>query len=222
MSYRTLRIYIHEVALHASAPSALDVFSEKFNYRSWYFSQARCESLIACLAAAKESLDNWLSMASNEMLSLIFTDYLNLIYAVLILARFVSGFDCPMLDRSQIRETANLGYYLRALIYKSEEYALASGSGSIEKTCFYSLRSLWMKSKDWYDAIEVDPSPVALLSEDTQLDFMNILPSIGGTNINVKIALIQNFDDDPSTLGAGTSLPNIIATTMISLDGDLH
>ena len=159
-------------------------------------------------------------MASSEMLSLIFPDYLNLIYAVLILTRFTSGFDCPMLDRSQVRETANLGYYLRALIYKTEEYAIASESGGINKTCFYGMRSLWIKSKAWYDAIEVGCSPANMLPEETRLDFMDILPSISGTNINVKLVVNHNFDH-MNMLGEMRSLPDSTDTTMISMDESL-
>ncbi len=217
MTYCTLRIYIHEVALHASPPSALEVLSEKFNYRTWYFSQTRCESLIACLEAAKDSLDNWISMASNEMLSLIFPDYLSLIYAVLILTRFTSGLDCAMLDRSQVRESANLEYYLRALIHKTEEYSIASESDDIDNTCFYVLKSLWINSKAWYDTIEAGSSPGALLLKETQLDFMDILPSISGTNINVMLAANHNLDHI-NMLGARRSLSDSIDTTMLSLD----
>jgi hypothetical protein len=124
-----------------------------------------------------------------------------------------------MLDRLQVRETANLGYYLRALIYKTEEYAIASESGGIDNSCFYSIKSLWMKTKAWYDTMEVGCSPATLLSDETQLDFMDILPSVSGTNINVKLAANNNFDH-MNMLGA-LSLPDSIDTTMISLDESL-
>ncbi len=179
--YRTLRVHIHEVALHACPPSAGEIFSDNFNHRTWYYSQKRCESLISCLEAAKDTLDYWLSMSSQDVLSLIFPDYLRLIYAVLVLARFVSGVDCPMLDCAQMSECTNLGYYLSALILKTEEWTIATHCDDTDNTCFSIMKSVWLNCQAWYDALLAGGSSEVLLFEEMQLDFMNILPSISGT-----------------------------------------
>ncbi len=194
MTYSTLRIYIHEVAFYACPPSAREIFSDHFNYRTWYSSQTRCESLISCLEAAKKSLDYWLSMSSDDVLSLTFPDYLSLVYAVLVLAQFVSGLDCPMIDCAQVSECTNLGYYLSALILKTEEWTIATHCDDTDNTCFSIMKSLWLNCQAWYDALLAGGSSEVLLLAEMQLDFMSILPSIASTDINIELPVHDSLD----------------------------
>jgi hypothetical protein len=177
MSYHFLRIYINEVGFHASPPSALELMTGGSTLRPWYHSNARNDSLIACLQAAKAYLDRFIELSPCQTMYFILPDYLRLVYAVLILGRFTTGCDCPVLDASSIRKTANVGYYLDKLIDKVDESLVLASDGDINEA-FLHMRKLWKKSKDWFDEIAKDPACARDCAiGQGELSFMNILPS---------------------------------------------
>jgi hypothetical protein len=100
MSYHFLRVYINEVGFHASPPSQIELISGQSSLEAWYFSNARNESLIACLQAAKNFLDRFIELTPHQTVDFILSDYLRLVYAVLVLGRFTTGCDCPAFDAS--------------------------------------------------------------------------------------------------------------------------
>lgn len=180
MSYHFLRIYISEVGFHASPPSPLELMSGQSSLKAWYFSSARNESLIACLQASKNYLDRFIELTPRQTIDFILPDYLRLVYAVLILGRFTTGCDCPVLDASYVRKTANMGYYLDKLIGKANDLIMLSPDGDVNDT-FYHLRKLWEQSKQWFNEIAIDPACARECSlGQPELNFMDILPSAIG------------------------------------------
>jgi hypothetical protein len=179
MSYHYLRIYIHEVGFHASPPSALELMTGGSTLRAWYHSNARNDSLIACLQAAKTYLDRFIEVSPRQMIDFTLPDFLRLVYAVLILGRFTTGCDCPVLDASSIRKIANLGYYLEKLIDKTDNLFMLC-NGEVNEA-FSHMRRMWKQSKNWFDEIVKDPACARDCDIGrAELDFMDILPSAIG------------------------------------------
>jgi hypothetical protein len=114
-SYHAIKIYAREVGFHASPPSMFGFVSEDPNQQSWYFSPARHQTLIDCLNATTEYLDQILSLVSDEILSLTMPDLIRLLYAVLVLARFATKLDAPFLDQGPLRAKEKFNHYLSAL-----------------------------------------------------------------------------------------------------------
>ena len=184
MSYHFLLIYINEVGFHASPPTTLELMTGGSTLRAWYHSSARNDSLIACLQAAKNYLDRFIELSPRQTIGFTIPDYLRLVYAVLILGRFTTGCDCPVLDSSSIRKTANLSYYLDRLIDKADDLITLSTDGGINNT-FFHIRKLWKHSKNWVDEIANDPACARDCAiGQAELNFMEILPSAIGTCVD--------------------------------------
>ena len=193
MSCHFLRVYINEVGFHASPPLPLEIMSGQSSLKAWYYSKARNESLIACLQAAKNYLDQYIELTPHQALDFILPDYLRLVYAVLILGRFTTGCDCLVLDSSSIRKTANMGYYLDKLIDRADDLILLSNGRDINDT-FYHLRRLWKQSKRWFDDIVADPDCARDCTlGQPELNFMEILPSVIGCCVDFSGT--QNCDE---------------------------
>jgi hypothetical protein len=160
--------------------------SGQTSLRSWYYSIARNERLINCLQSAKSYLDYIIECTPRQFIDFTLPDYLRLAYAILILGRFTSGCDCPILDDSFTRKTANLGYYLDRLIDKYDDVIMLSNDSGVNDT-FFNMKSLWRKSKRWCDEIVQDPA----CSNDhelgqAELSFMDILPSTPGKCVDIS------------------------------------
>jgi hypothetical protein len=161
MKFYNLRIYVNEVGFHATKPTEIEVMSNTTNLRSWYYSAARNESLIHCLQATKDYLDRYLSMASDDITNFTMTDFVSLIYAVLLLGAFATGAcDSQTLDVAHIKQTANLDYYLDALSDQALQLISESKAGSNHYTSH--LYGLFQQCKVWYSQIAEDPSPIGL------------------------------------------------------------
>ena len=186
MSYHFLRIYIAEVGFHASPPSQLELMSGQSSPNAWYFSSTRSESLIACLQASKNYLNRFIELTPRQTIDFILPDYLRLVYAVLILGRFVTRCDSPVLDASYVRKTANMGYYLEKLIGRANDLIMLSPEGDVKDT-FYHMRKLWEQIKEWFDEIMIDPACARECElGQPELNFMDILPSSIGKCVDVS------------------------------------
>ncbi|KAG0648446.1 Transcription factor himD [Hyphodiscus hymeniophilus] len=177
MSFHFLCIYINEVGFHASAPSPYDLMSGQSSPKAYYFSAARNESLIACLQACKNYLDRFIELTPRQTIDFILPNYLRLVYAVLILGRFATGCDCPILDASDIRQSTNMGYYLDKLISKVDESMMLLPATDANDWMRH-VRKMWQQSKWWYEAIVRDPAAAMDCAiGQPELNFMDILPS---------------------------------------------
>jgi len=185
MSYHSLKVYMNEVGFHASVPSPRELMSGNSS-QTWYYSAARNEILIACLQSTKSYLDYFLTLSSSELFNFTIPDFLRLIYAILILSRFTSGCDAPTLDVGYMRKTANLGYYLDSLIFKTD--SLITHDGAKERQdCIYLVRSLFQGSKLWYNRVIGETASAAFgETEIPELSFMDILPSILGRCVDLS------------------------------------
>jgi hypothetical protein len=172
MSYYTNKVYLNEVGFHANIPSSPDVMSSHLTARSWDYSSARNDTLIACLQAAKEFLEYLLSLPSQELLSFTIHDFVCLIYVILVLGRFASGCDCPPLD-SHLRKSANFEQYIVRLITMTEP--LISFSDGEERVDYvFHVKRLFQVSKAWLSHIS---SGQSLAGGAPQLSFMDIFPA---------------------------------------------
>ena len=179
MSFHFLRIYIHEVGFHASPPSPHDLVTDQANPNAWYFSSARSESLIFCLQAAQTYLDHFIKLTPRQTSDFILPGHLRLVYAVLILGRFTTGCDCPVLDTAYVRETAKMSWYLDKLLEEADEGS-KSICGTDANDMFSHLRKLWQYSKQWLAKISIDPAVVTECeTRKPGLYFMDILSSAG-------------------------------------------
>ncbi|KAK0099941.1 hypothetical protein ONS95_013236 [Cadophora gregata] len=156
MSFLHLRIYVNEVGFHASAPSDSSVLSD-LALSSWYHSPARNDCLLRCLRASKLYLDTFLSLSDSVISSMVTVDLLQLVYAVLVLGTFASSIDAPSLDQNQVRQSANLDYYLRSI---SDRYArLICIQDPLSNSYKHHMNTLFQTSKAWYLQTVTDPSP---------------------------------------------------------------
>lgn len=156
LNFHSLRIYVNEVGFHATAPAEFGSLSE-LSAPSWYSSAARNDCLIRCLKATKTYLEQFLLLPDSEISSMVTFDLLQLVYAVLILGSFSSGFDAPNLDQTQVRKSANLEYYLNAV---SDRFTrLISVQDPAADSYKYHMNTLFQTSKRWYVQMVTDPSP---------------------------------------------------------------
>lgn len=207
MSYHFLRVYINEVGFHASPPSAIELMTGGSSLRSWYYSSARNESLISCLQAAKTYLDRFLELTPRQTIDFTLPDYLRLVYAVLILGRFSTGCDCPVLDTASIRKTANMSYYLDRLTDKTDDMIMLSTEGEVNEA-FFHMRKLWKSSSSWFDDIERDQSRAGECAiGQLGLHFMDILPTV-----------IDKCVDFPGTRGCEDKWSDMLTDWPVTLD----
>ena len=143
-----MRIYAREVGFHAAQSPVYSFVPADAAQTSWYASPARHNTLLKCLEATTDYLDCFLSLSSATILNLATPDFLRLLYAVLILGRFYTGVDAPLLDATLLRTKSNLGYYLDALAQKLGN-VLADLHNPRDHHLVY-LRSMFEDSKKWY------------------------------------------------------------------------
>ena len=160
--------------------------SRDSNLRAWYFSPARSASLLACLQAAKDYLDHCITLTPQQLFDFTLPEYLRLVYAALILGRFTTGCDCPTLDVSVMRESANMGYYLDKLVDKATELITLVKDRDVNDN-FYHLKRLWAQSRQWFDEIvKYPPCSDAGAVGQPELDFMEILPAALGRCVDLS------------------------------------
>jgi hypothetical protein len=178
MRFYNLRIYVNEIGFRATKPSDMEIMSSTINLRSWYYSASRNESLIHCLQASKDYLDQYLSLTSEDISNFVLTDFMYLVYAVLLLGAFATG-DCDseVLDVAHIKQTANLDYYLDALSDQALHLISVSKSGS--NNYMSHIYGLFQQSKVWYSQMVEDPTPIGLRAVGRLgFSFMEIIPTV--------------------------------------------
>ncbi|KAG9229713.1 hypothetical protein BJ875DRAFT_522221 [Amylocarpus encephaloides] len=116
MTFYRHRIYLHEVGFHAKPPQELA--GAPVHRRSWYHATKRNDELISAMQAAKDYLDRFLALSSDDLRDFLLPDFVHLIYSILIMGSFASPLDAPTLDRERVRQIADLNTYLDALIDK--------------------------------------------------------------------------------------------------------
>jgi hypothetical protein len=89
-----------------------------------------------------------LSLASAEVLNFTTPDLLRLLYAVLILGRFFTGPDAPLLDTARLRAQANLHHYLNEIVDKLRN--ILADMHNPPGYYLVSLTRLFEDTKKWY------------------------------------------------------------------------
>ncbi|KAF7957987.1 hypothetical protein EAE96_003554 [Botrytis aclada] len=181
ISYAHLRIYVAEISLNASSSDSHQFMATTSSNRtSWYHSSSRTEMLIRCLQAAKDYLDMVLSLTPLEFCCLTAPNYIELFYALLVLGRFTEDCDSPSLDGDQVRQAANLRYYLDSLDEKLENLLVYS-NGQANRNSIWNMKLLCQEIKKWHMRI-VSGAPGSEQStiSGIHISFAHILPSIQG------------------------------------------
>jgi hypothetical protein len=178
MAFYRLRIYINEVGFHAAPPSDSDKVSGQSCLERWYCSSERGNSLAACLAASKEYLDQALSSTDNEFVDFTMIEFVQLVYAILILGSFATSSNDDMVDSNHMRKSANFESYLDRLSNKLCEAALTTKAPNGNPYLSY-IYDLLQQSKVWYNQVILDPS-TARWSDSSRHEhtFMTILDTI--------------------------------------------
>ena len=196
MKYYSLRIYVNEIGLHAAKPSELEPLST-----SWYYSTARNEILIRCLRNTKEYIDRYLLLTPADLASLNLTDYISLVYVVLVLGAFSTGaYDSQILNSADMKATVNLDYYLDALSAQALQLLAVSEPGS--NNFVSHIYHLFQQSKIWYSQIVRDPTPVGLsITGKPTFSFMEIIPRIMVRCVDFSVTFASAKSD--VSLGGG-------------------
>ncbi len=182
LAFLNLRIYITEIGFHVSAPADSDPMS----VQTWYYSSQRRKCLLDCLSATKDYLDQVLGISNDDILDFTVTEFLHLIYAVLILCSFAIGCSGQALDASQIR----LEHYLNAL--SSKLNLVITTSKNDESNEYLShMEALFQQSKVWYTQIILDPSFKGY--SFSGLSFTKILPTIWARCMDFSVASEGSF-----------------------------
>ncbi|TGO57741.1 hypothetical protein BCON_0062g00100 [Botryotinia convoluta] len=181
ISYAHLRIYVAEISLNAiSSDSHQFMTTASSNRTSWYHSSSRTEMLIRCLQAAKDYLDMVLSLTPLEFCCLTAPNYIELFYALLVLGKFTENCDSPSLDTDQVRQAANLRYYLDSIDEKLESL-LVYNNGQAQRNINWNMKLLCQEIKKWHMRIVSGvPGSEQTMLNGVNISFTHIIPSIQG------------------------------------------
>ncbi|TGO85837.1 hypothetical protein BPOR_0359g00070 [Botrytis porri] len=181
VSYAHLRIYVAEISLNAiSSDSHQFMTTTSSNRTSWYHSSSRTEMLIRCLQAAKDYLDIVLSLTPPKFCCLTAPNYIELFYALLVLGKFTENCDSPSLDSDQVRQAANLGYYLDSMVEKLEGL-LVYHNGQAQRDSIWNMKLLCQEIKKWYMRIVSGTLGIdQTMLNGVNISFTQIIPSIQG------------------------------------------
>ncbi|KAF7940983.1 hypothetical protein EAE99_000620 [Botrytis elliptica] len=180
ISYAHLRIYVAEISLNAISSDSHQFTNTSSNRASWYHSSSRTEMLIRCLQAAKDYLDMVLSLTPLEFCCLTAPNYIELFYALLVLGKFTEGCDSPSLDGDQVRQAANLRYYLDSIDEKMENL-LVYNNGQAQRNSIWNIKLLCQEIKKWHTRIVSGvPGSEHTIINGVNISFTHIIPSIQG------------------------------------------
>ncbi|TEY46934.1 hypothetical protein BOTCAL_0310g00010 [Botryotinia calthae] len=181
ISYAHLRIYVAEISLNVIASDSHQfTTTSSSNRASWYHSSSRTEMLIRCLQAAKDYLDMLLSLTPHEFCCLIAPNYIELFYALLVLGKFTENCDSPSLDGDQVRQAANLRYYLDSLDEKFGNL-LAYNNGHAQRNSIWNMKLLCQEVKRWHiRVVSGAPGSDHAILNSVNISFTDIIPSIQG------------------------------------------
>lgn len=150
LTYYNLRIYLNEIALHAVPPDSTDTFGPDESCRSWFSSVARADALITCVDAAKDYLDRYLALSTEQVRCNTIVEEVKVVYAFLVLGKFVSGINTPHIDALDLRKSANMEYYMDGLINRMSDL-IVSFNGQEQLNYFWHFRALFKFSRIWYE-----------------------------------------------------------------------
>ena len=122
MAYYHLRTFVNEIGFHRIALPPPHLMSDQSRYHTWCSSITRSEVLISGLNAANDYLERYLSLPTEVVFSSSFADHGKLVYNVLILKLFATWAkdDDSQLDAAHIQNSANMAFYMEALVRKFE------------------------------------------------------------------------------------------------------
>jgi hypothetical protein len=166
------------VGFHAKAPPEINLFARQPPLGLWYYSTACCETMIKCLQSCKDVLDYILSLPSIALVDFGIPEYLNLVYAFLVLGAFATKFDAPTLDDAQIKRIANFQWYAERLGIKVMDIITITPKQGINDY-LGSLHALIERSKSWHIQFTMDPCSVGYcVVGRADFGFMDILPTV--------------------------------------------
>ncbi|KAM0140925.1 hypothetical protein ACHAO1_002051 [Botrytis cinerea] len=199
ISYAHLRIYVAEISLNVVASDSHQFMATTSPSRtSWYHSSSRTEMLIRCLQAAKDYLDMVLSLTPREFCRLTAPNYIEIFYALLVLGKFTESCDSPSLDDGQVRQAANLHFYLDSLDEKLGNL-LVYNNGQAQRNTIWNMKLLCQEVKKWHTRV------VSGASDSDQvmnLSFTHIIPSIQGLcgDLLTSMAGFNTGESSPSDI----------------------
>jgi hypothetical protein len=149
MTFLHIQTYIHEIGLHTTRPSPSDLPLAQISCRDWYSSVARTETLVSCIDAAKNYLDCYLTLSIEEMHQNTIMQEMDLFYATLILGRYTTGVDSPYLGPEQLREVAQFGHYMTALVNHMSKLITITHDGTEQIDIYWHCRRIFQFTIDW-------------------------------------------------------------------------
>ena len=180
LAFYHAKIYTNEVGLHSTHITGADTLSSITpTTRSWYQSSERSETLIQCLQATKEYLDQFLALSPEAIAHITTPAFLHLIYAVLVLGSLATTTQSPRLDATYIRSLADFESYISALSRKSQQTIATPNIGRGTHKHMSNLHHLWQQSKPWYaQSITGNGILTHTIGSFQDLSFMDILSTI--------------------------------------------
>ena len=180
LAFYHAKIYTNEVGLHSTHIIGADMLSDiTLTTRSWYQSSERSETLIQCLQATKEYLDQFLALSPETIAHITTPAFLHLIYAVLVLGSLATTTQSPRLDATSIRSLADFESYISALSRKSKQTIATPNIGRGTHEHMSNLHHLWQQSKPWYaQSITGNGALARTIGSFPDLSFMDILSTI--------------------------------------------
>jgi hypothetical protein len=149
LKFYNLRIFIHEIGLHSGDSEPTDSSIGGDSCRSWFSAMARTDALITCLDATKDYLDRYLSLPLVQMRENTVLEESKVIYALLVLGKFVSGVNSPHLDPLALRKRANIEHYMVTLVERMDEL-ITVVDGQEQRNYFWHVKTLFQNSRQWY------------------------------------------------------------------------
>lgn len=193
MQLHFTRIHLHEIGFHSAKLPQEEILSPQLKSRSWYYSTDRSESLIHCLQASKDYIDQFLSLPGESLTRGTLPDIFGIIYAVLVLGTFAVRVDTPNLDAAQLREMSNYNHYLDTLITKTTTNMTVTGRCEGNDFLFH-LNKLLQRTRVWYAQITADPSSLSIQFPDVvrpHFSFMDIINTIVNRCVDFAAATIM-------------------------------
>lgn len=169
------KIYINEIGLYASLPGSNAV---PLTESSGNDSLERYQTLIRCLNATREYLDRFLMISPDYIVHASNSEFLNLIYAVLVLGSISTGSYLSQLDPTHIRVMADFESYITALSHKTIQAIATTCQSDITHGHLKNLDHFWQRSKRWYEQsimiIKAGCRPIG----NRKFSFMDIISTV--------------------------------------------
>jgi len=196
MAYYHLRTFVNEVGFHKIALPPPNLMSDQSSYRTWCSSITRSEVLISCLNAAKDYLERYISLPTEALFSSSFADHVRLVYNVLILKLFATWVkdDDSQLDATHIQNSANMAFYMEALVRKFENMSKIGRDHGLLEDYTLVLAQLF---RTYEGRARGGVARHSSGSSYPDMSVMQILPlpSFHGTQLSSSSAMLQSQED---------------------------